>query len=305
MSGLIPRRVRVLVNRKSGLMWSFDAVQNALERFWDLPGTELTYQFCKSADDGRMKARQAVESEHDVLLVMGGDGTINSVASVLIGTNTALGAIPMGSGNGFARHFGIPLAPEKAVQSLANASIARIDVGMVDERPFLVTCSMAWDAAIVRSFEKSPVRGILPYIFAGVYEFLEYEPQEMTVELDSGETLSFALPLVFTIANLTQYGGGAVIAPHARPDDGLLELVVASRQDIARLFSNIIKLFHGAVTDVPEVVFHSFKSLKVKRQNPTAIQIDGELAPAPAEITVKTLPKALNVLVPRVRNETD
>lgn len=292
------RKVRILVNRHSGFMWSFKAVQAAFDRYWDTAGNDLSYQFCHSPEDGRLKARRAVEQGFDILLVVGGDGTVNTTASELVNTSTVLGVIPMGSGNGFARHFGIPLRPEEAARTLATAGMHSIDVGMVNEKPFLVTCSMAWDAALVKSFERSPVRGILPYVFAGVYEFLGYDPQKITVELDSGEVLTFPDPVVFTIANLTQYGGGAVIATDAQPDDGMLDLVVARKQDVPVLAANIHRLLNGSIAELPRVVCRRFRSLTATRANATQIQVDGELTDAPQTLSVRAIPRCLNVLVP-------
>jgi diacylglycerol kinase (ATP) len=100
-------------------------------------------------------------------------------------------------------------------------------VGVVNDIPFFVTCSMAWDAAIVRTFEKFPFRGILPYVFAGVQEFFDYKRQNMRVLFDDGEVRDLVEPVILTIANLTQFGGGAVIAPQAKADDGQLEFISA------------------------------------------------------------------------------
>lgn len=295
----ILRRVRILVNRRSGFMWSFDNVQRAFDEYWDVPENDLSYQFCKDPEDGRTKALRAVEQGVDILLVVGGDGTISTTGTSLIGTDTVLGAIPMGSGNGFARHFGISLKPEEAALDLATAEVKAIDVGCADGRPFLATCSMAWDAAIVRSFQKSPVRGILPYVFAGVYEFFDYTPQRIEATLDDDETLSFPDPLVFTIANLTQYGGDLRITSDAEPDDGNLELVVARKQDVPTLLSRALKLTTHSLADLPKVVYRRFKKLRVERPSPAVIQIDGELVDAPATVEVEVRPRCLKVLVPR------
>ncbi|MGD8413980.1 MAG: diacylglycerol kinase family protein [Candidatus Latescibacterota bacterium] len=292
------RNVRVLVNRRSGFKWKFEAIQEAFDRHWDTPGRQLTYQFCKNPEDGRDKARRAVEDGCDLLLVLGGDGTVSSIGSSLIGTNAALGAVPMGSGNGFARHFGIPLKPEDAAGSLARGRVKRIDVGTCNDRPFLVSCSMAWDAALVRSFEKSPVRGILPYVFAGTYEFIGYQPQPVTLILDDDEQLHFPDPLVLTVANLTEYGGGTVISASAQPDDGRLELVVARRQDIATLLANIHKLVGGSISELPKVLSRQFRHMTVERERAGPTQADGEVIDAPARLEVAVKPKALNVLIP-------
>lgn len=273
-------------------------MRREIDRYWDVPGIDLSYQFCQSVADSGEKVKRAVDACIDTILVAGGDGTISSVGRALVGTDVELGVVPTGSGNGFARHFGIPLSPPKAVAAMAKAKTMRIDVGVVNNTPFLVTCSMAWDASIARSFAALPVRGVLPYVFAGVQEFLGYKPQPVDIRFDSGEELHVEDPFVFTIANLTQYGGGALIAPHARPDDGSLELVVALRQDAPKLVANVGRLFNGTLDQLPEVVFRSFERMTVRREHAAPIQIDGELVDAPAEIEVRVVPGALNVLVP-------
>jgi len=293
------RRVLVLINPKSGLPRSFLATRLALDRFWDQPGTELIYQFSQSQEDGIAKARRAVEQGFGTILVSGGAGTVSTISRELVNTDVSVGIIPAGSGNGFARHFGIPLSLGRAVAALANATVQKIDVGVVNGLPFFVTCSMAWDAALVQSFERSPVRGIVPYVFAGVQGLLEYRPQDMDVEiLDAPETFHLRKPMIFTIANLTQYGGGAIIAPDAKPDDGKLELVVGLQQDAAVLLANLARLFSGSLNRIPHIKTRSFESMTVRREDPTQIQVDGELIDAPQEINISVIPHGLNVLVP-------
>jgi diacylglycerol kinase (ATP) len=294
----IRRRIVVLVNPHSGTTWSFGALRKAVDRWWEQPGTDVKYQFTQSAEDGAAKARRCVEEGVSAVLAVGGDGTVSSIGRALVGTPVALGAIPVGSGNGFARHFGIPLSAGRAVQALATATVQPVDVGIVNDRPFLVTCSMAWDASIVRSFEKMPVRGFVPYLFAGAQELIGYRPQPLDVILDAGAPLHFADPLVFTVANLTQFGGGARIAPQARHDDGLLQLVVALRQDGPKLLANLLRLFDGSIQQIPEVQFRSFRTMRVRRAHAAPIQIDGELVDAPPDVEFSVKPGALNVLVP-------
>ncbi len=285
------------------MWWSSAGLQQSLQQHWDLPGVQLTYQYSKSAEDGQEKTRRALAEGVDTIVVVGGDGMVNSIGSVLIGTGVALGVIPAGSGNGFARHFGIPLSAEKAASALAVAEEVLIDVGTANGRPFFVTCSMAWDAALVRTFDKSPVRGVLPYVFAAAYEYLEYKPQSFTVTLDDGEALSFPRPLLFTVANLTQYGGGAQVAPQAEHDDGVLELVTLSRDDAPRALTQLPRLFDGTMDKIHGVVTRRFTRLSVHRQRPAPLQVDGELVEAAAEVNVAVIPRGLNVLVPRTSGE--
>ncbi len=299
------RRVRVLINPKSGTGQSFRVLREAMDRFWEGPETFVSYQFMQGPADGVRKARMAVEDGTDTVLVVGGDGTVSTVGRVLVGHDTALGVIPAGSGNGFARHFELDLRIGKAVEQLAKGKAQRIDVGVVNGMPFFVTCSMAWDAAIVRTFEKYPVRGIVPYVFAGVQEFFEYKYQDMQVVFDDdGEKLLLKKPFLLTVANLTQFGGGAVIAPHAKEDDGQLEFVGCLQKDFPVVLANVRRLFDGSIQRMPQVVMRSASSFRIMREHGAPIQVDGELVEADdptVEITVR--PKSLRVLVPHTAGE--
>ena len=137
------RRVRVLVNPKSGLGFSFDSFWGIVEEQFGPFGADVSYQFSRDVADGRRKAESAVRDGVDALIVVGGDGMVNSIGSALVGTPVALGVVPTGSGNGFARHFGIPLDLPGAVRALARSRRRAIDVGAANGRPFFVTCSLA------------------------------------------------------------------------------------------------------------------------------------------------------------------
>jgi len=292
------RRVRVLVNPKSGLGFSFDSFWGIVEEQFGPFGADVSYQFSRDVADGRRKAEGAVRDGVDALIVVGGDGMVNSIGSALVGTPVALGVVPTGSGNGFARHFGIPLDLPGAVRALARSRRRAIDVGAANGRPFFVTCSLAWDAAIVRGFEAFPFRGIVPYVFAAASELIAYEPQPFEVALDGEPAQVFADPVIFTLANLTQYGGGAQIAPQARSDDGQMEMVVVLRQDLPLVLVNVARWYTGTLDRLPQVLTRRFRTLTVRRRRATPIQLDGELVEAGAEVEIRLLPQTLSVLVP-------
>ncbi len=296
------KRVRVIVNPKSGFGSSMGSLASAVEAAWANDETEVTYEFSRDKKDSQRKVRLALEDGVSSILVAGGDGMVNTVGRELIGTDTALGVLPCGSGNGFARHFGIPLDPESAARALTNAEVRRIDVGTANDRPFFVTCGMAWDAAIVRSFERSPVRGILPYVFAGAYELFEYRPSRFEVSFDDGETVVYDKPMVFTAANLTQYGGGARIAPRACENDGFLELVVVTKADAGKAVASFARLFDGTLEKAAGVTNRRFSGMTVRRGTHDPIQLDGELVETSADVRIGLIPAALPVLIPRARS---
>jgi diacylglycerol kinase family enzyme len=292
-------KVRILINPNSGMGFALDRIRTALIDHWDKPENDLSLQFSLSKEDGQAKARRAVEDGIGKLLVVGGDGMVNSIGSVLIGTNTALGVIPAGSGNGFARHFNTPLDIAKAAEALASAQTQKIDVGYANGQPFFVTCSLAWDAALVDLFEKSPVRGVLPYVFSAAFKLFDYTPQPFTLCIDDGDEFTIDDPQVCTVANLTQYGGGAQIAPGAKADDGQLLLVTVRKRDLPMVILMLRKLFDGTIDQLSGIHTKPFRTLTVRRKEAGPMQLDGELLSAPAEVKITVQQNALNVLVPQ------
>lgn len=299
------RKVHVLVNPRSGVRGGGSYLLRSIHEVWDSDACELTFQFSRSAEDGQAKTRRAIETGADTILVAGGDGMINSIGPILMGTDVALGVIPTGSGNGFARHFEIPIEPEAAAKALLTGRRVQIDVGVANGHPFFVTCSMAWDAAIARTFAKFPKRGILPYVFAAAYELLDYEVQRFEVRLDDGPWKAFSEPMVFTAANLSQYGGGAQIAPLAHEDDGQLELVVVEKRDTMRIIPNIPRLFTGTLNDTAGVQTYRYRKMTVRREFAFPIQVDGEPIESGPLVEVQVLPRALSVLIPNDGTESD
>jgi diacylglycerol kinase (ATP) len=292
------KRIHVLINPRSGLGQSLGRIVHAFEAAYASQRAELVYQVSRDVDDGRTKAARAVEAGVDQLIVVGGDGMVNTIGSMLLGTDVALGVVPAGSGNGFARHFGIPLSLDRAVVALRDGGWQRIDVGIVDDRPFFVTCSFAADAALAEVFERAPIRGILPYIFGAAQAYFDYEPQPIRLNLDNREMLVFEDPMLLTVANLTQYGAGARIAPQACPDDGSLELIVASRRDIPSMLPGLPRLFNGTVGQLPGLIMRRFQKMEVRRKRAAVIQVDGEVIQAGASLTVRVRRRALTILVP-------
>ncbi|MFT5124921.1 MAG: diacylglycerol kinase (ATP) [Kiritimatiellia bacterium] len=292
------RKIRVIINPNSGLGWSVPELIEAFVDHWDALDVDLAFQISQSPADGKRKVERAIRDRVDCVFAVGGDGVVNSLGSVLAGTSTVLGVIPTGSGNGFARHFNIPLDPVQAVERLRSGQVKAIDVGRVNGHFFCVTCSLGWDAQVVRSFEKSPIRGVLPYIFAGAIELLDYKPVRFRFVIDHGPEMIFDRPIIFTVANLSQYGGGARIAPMACADDGQMELVAVSSHHWQKVVPMMHQLFAGNLSSIPEVHVHQFRHLKVIREAASPIQVDGELVEEVAEVEIDVTPASMNVLIP-------
>jgi len=292
------RRVRALFNPKSGLWTSTSLLLNSVEKNWDIDGIDISYQVSKSIEDGVAKTKRAIDDGVDTIIVIGGDGMVNSIGSALIGTDTALAVIPTGSGNGFARHFDISRDFQTASKALVGGKRMKIDVGYIDNHPFFVTCGLAWDADLVKGFDESPVRGIMPYVFSGIYSWFTYEPQNFKISLDD-KAIEVDNPVVLTVANLTQYGGGAKIAPNASPNDGLLELVEVPQMEPLAFATQVRRLFDGTIRKVPNVKMRRFKRMEVVRERAGAVQVDGELLELGREFVIEIHPQALEIIIPK------
>ncbi len=291
------KQVLVLINPKSGIGGPYKFI-SAIGKTWDTPEHDVSFQFSQSAQDGVDKVRRAIDRGTDTVLVVGGDGMVNTIGSELVNTNIRLGVIPAGSGNGFARHFKTPLNPTGAAEALFNGYTTPIDVGRVNGRMFFVTCSLAWESALVERFEKYPFRGLVPYVLAGAQQLLEYKAQPFHANID-GVAVDFKHPMIFTIANLSQFGSDFTVAPDAKADDGNLELVAIEKGDIPMVVSQIHRLIEKTFHQHPLVTNRHFKKMIVRRENNTPIQIDGEILNTDSEILIEVLPSALNVIIPK------
>lgn len=291
------KQVLVLVNPKSGIVGPYRYIE-AIEKVWDDATHDVSYQFSQSEKDGAEKVRRALARGTQTFLVVGGDGMVNSIGRELVGTEAVMGVIPAGSGNGFARHFQIPLSPERAADALKRGRVQRIDAGKANGHFFFVTCSMAWDAALVETFERYPFRGLVPYVLAGAQQLLEYRAQPFTAKLDGSETIELKQPLIFTVANLSQFGSDVLVAPDACADSGDLELVAIEKKNIPIVISQVHRFVEKTFHKLPQVTCRHFKQMKVTRQNRGPIQLDGEVFHTGETVEIEVFPSALNILIP-------
>ncbi len=252
----------------------------------------------KSHNPDHVRELAEREARNGALMVVavGGDGTVNMAAQGLIGTETILGVIPTGSGNGFARNVGIPLRLEKALELIKEPDIATIDVGSVDDRIFLVTCGIGWEAVIASVFEGSRVRGIFPYATAAISTFLQYEPQQVEITAEPGGWRYSGRPMMLSIANMRELGVNVTISPEARSDDGLLDICMIPRQDLLGVLKYTPEMFRQRTDTIPGYVRRLATDLVIRRQIAGNIHVDGNPFPSGEEISIKVLPAALRIV---------
>jgi YegS/Rv2252/BmrU family lipid kinase len=216
----------------------------------------------------------------------------------LVGTDTALGIVPRGSGNALAREFGVPLDLDGALRVVAEGVPRRVDVAEVNGRRFLSTFGTGLDARVVRRYEREAgkVRGLLPYVVTGIKEFLTFRPTPVRLQL-AGRSRELR-PLLLVIANARMYGGGAVVAPNARMDDGLLDMVYVPPVGLLRGAYYTLKLFAGTLHRGSRVQTMRADSLELDLPEGTAVQLDGEPMTMGGHLSVRCLPSSLLVWVP-------
>lgn len=242
-------------------------------------------------------AKDAAAAGSDIVLAAGGDGTVNEVARGLIGSETSLGILPTGSGNGLGRTLGIPLDPLRALRALATAQVRSIDIGLVNGRPFLNVAGAGFDALVGAAFQrKGGRRGLFGYLELGFRESLSYRAETVCLEA-AGERFD-GKAFIVAFLNGRQYGAGAVVAPTACLDDGLLDVVVFEETSFLEQLAQVPRLFLGGIQHFRAYRHFAAPSAVLTCERPLRHHRDGEPEEAERHLEVRLSPKALKVLVP-------
>ena len=231
------------------------------------------------------------------VIAAGGDGTINEVASQLVNSQTNLGIIPLGSGNGFARAVGIPMESEKAINVLFQGHTRAFDAGKINDKYFFAVAGVGLDASIGRRFQEYHTRGPLPYFYLGIKSYFEYGYPGFKIV--TNKTKMKVNPLLITIANAPQFGNNAFIAPQADMHDGLLDICILNKMNVIKSVAALVKLFNGKIQTVAD--YHSLKTDHAEiytENNPLIYHIDGEPYITDDKIQIGIIKNAINVLTP-------
>jgi len=285
-------KILFIVNPFSGIK-NWEKVVGYIKNAWDTSGHTYEVQTIWQMHQGEELARQAVVDGYDIVAAVGGDGTVNEIARGLIGSDTALAVIPAGSGNGFARHFNIPLSRQKAVKRLLNPEYFQMDVGEINGQMFLITCGAGMDGNISKLFNASPRRGLLSYFSAVIRSLLGYKLPIVKIVLE--ENVIEVEPIFITAANLSQYGGGVRIAPGADPFDGYLDLCIVKRMSPLLVLYHWPKIFTGRIRRIPATTIIKVKDVTIHTEFSEPVHYDGESMEPVNKLKVKIKPKALKI----------
>ncbi|MBR1687888.1 MAG: YegS/Rv2252/BmrU family lipid kinase [Prevotella sp.] len=239
-------------------------------------------------------ARQCTKDGTDIVVAVGGDGTVNEVARSLVHSETALGIIPCGSGNGLARHLCIPLDPKKALNIINHCKIEAFDYGVINDLPFFCTCGMGFDAFISLKFAEAGKRGPITYVENVLKEGLKYKPETYEVEDETGARRYKAF--LIACANASQYGNNAYIAPHASMMDGVMDVIIMEPFTAFDAPQISIDMFNKTLDKNSKIKTFKAKRIHIRRSTPGAIHYDGDPIMTGTDIDVHIEPMGIKIV---------
>lgn len=288
------KRVVFIVNPISGTQ-SKKSVVEKIEKYADGETLDIRIVPTQYAGHANQIASECVQEGVDIVVAVGGDGTINEVARALVHTPVTLGIIPCGSGNGLARHLHIPMDVKKAIETINRGVVETIDYGKINDIPYFCTCGVGFDAFISMKFAQAGKRGISSYIENTLREGLRYEPETYEIENEDGSTHYKAF--LITCANASQYGNNFYIAPKASLCDGLMDVIIMEPFTMLDAPAISFQMINGTLDQNSKIKTLRCKRLKIHRSKPGFIHFDGDPVMAEADLTVELIGKGLNVII--------
>lgn len=295
------KRVTFIVNPISGTQ-NKKGVTEKIKKYTDEEKFDISIVPTQYAGHASEIAARCVADGADIVVAVGGDGTINETARALVHTPTTLGIIPCGSGNGLARHLQIPMDVKKAIETINQCVIEKIDYGKINGIPYFCTCGVGFDAFISMKFAQAGKRGIATYIENTLREGLRYEPETYEIENEDGSMKHEAF--LITCANASQYGNNFYIAPKASLCDGLMDVIIMEPFTMLDAPAISFQMINGTLDQNSKIKTIRCKQLKIHRSKPGVIHFDGDPVMAEADLTVEIIEKGLNVIIGQHEEKT-
>jgi YegS/Rv2252/BmrU family lipid kinase len=289
------RKIRFIVNPisgthdKSAVVSMLGSVIDADRYTWDVAYTERAGHAVEIAAD-------AAAAGIDVVVAVGGDGTVNEIGRSLVGTNTALAIIPLGSGNGLARHLHIPMDVRRALEVINDGAVDVIDYGLIDDQCFFCTCGIGFDAFVSKKFAEAGRRGVLTYLETTLQECVTYRPETYEIETEDG--IYDYEAFLIACGNASQYGNNAYIAPQATLTDGLLDVTVLEPFTVLDVPSLAYQLFNKKIDKNSRIKTLRCKRLSIHRSSPGVVHYDGDPLQAGTDINIRVVSRGLHVVIP-------
>ncbi len=289
------KKILFVINQKSGVKGKTD-FPALIDSCIDKNTIDSEIAFTKAPKHGTQLSREAASKGYDVVVAVGGDGSVNEVAKGLMGFETALGFIPTGSGNGMARHMKIPMDYKKALEVINTGREVRIDTFKVNDEFCIGTFGVGFDGHVAHLFANSSKRGFVSYIKIVLSEFYKYKPTRYEMKID-GEDFSKECFLL-TFANSSQFGNNAVIAPFAEVQDGILDISMVRQFPLISAPMLLFRLMNETIHKSRFFNMKRAKEIIVKNNTELQGHIDGEPVTFATDLQIKIVPSSLNVLVP-------
>jgi YegS/Rv2252/BmrU family lipid kinase len=287
------KRIIFIINPISGTH-SKEEIPALIDKIIDKERFDYQVIMTEYAGHAAEIARQAANDGVDAVVAVGGDGTVNEVARSVIHTQTAMGIIPCGSGNGLARHLCLPMETEKALAIINEFQIEAFDYGLINGQPFFCTCGMGFDAFISLKFAESGKRGPITYVENVLKEGLKYKPETYEIEDETG-TKHYKAFLI-ACANASQYGNNAYIAPGATMKDGEMDVIVMEPFDVLDAPQIAADLFMKTLGNNSKIKTFRTRSLHIHRKAPGAIHYDGDPMMTDSDIDVHIEHLGINIV---------
>ncbi|MFL5250946.1 MAG: diacylglycerol/lipid kinase family protein [Myxococcales bacterium] len=301
MAGTQPR-IRVLVNPSSGAKAGIptntaaeEEVRSAVER--QFPGLGEEIIITESEEEAIAATRDAVAQGYQIVVAAGGDGTVGTVACELLGKETALGILPLGSVMNVARMLDIPRDLESAAAIIATSDVRTIDVGEAKGQIFFEGGSVGLNAAVFREAQQADSdSGRYRALRTALWVLLRYRPPRMVLHLDDRVLTTRALAVA--VANGPYSGLGFTIAPDAAVDDGKFDVVIFSRFSRTELIRYFASIAFGRRRYSAKTATYRSSRVHIEGVHPLPCRADGhDLGSTPVEYAVR--PGALRVVAPR------
>lgn len=285
-------RLYIIVNPISGRS-SKKNIMSSITDAIDMQKYDVTIRFTNHPGHATELASEAVAEGYDVVVAVGGDGTVNEVARALVGTDAALGIVPCGSGNGLARHLHIPMNARKAVEIINAGKVDAIDVITVNGQYCFCTAGVGYDAKVSAEYAKESRRGLVTYAKKAIEGWLEYEPEEYIIEVNGQILKRRALAIV--CANANQWGNDFHVAPKASLKDGLIDVTIIHPMKLQNVISMPVQMLGYSFDRNPDVETIKTQSIIIKRSTTDCIHIDGEPVEMGKDINVQIIKRRLKV----------
>lgn len=287
------QRIRFIVNPISGVGRQ-KVIPQLVEQHLDHNKFDHEIVYTEAAKHAIELSKKAAEDGIDIVAIVGGDGSVNEAGSGLVGTKTALAIIPTGSGNGLAHHLHLPIDLAAAIKVINNHQIKVIDTGKMNEHPFMGVSGAGFDALIAYEFSKFGKRGFFSYFKIVLREYFKYKEDEYEVVTDNDQFKRKAF--LVTVANSSQYGNRATIAPEAIIDDGNLRICILKKFPLVYAPFIAMRLFNKTIHK--SRYMETFKGSKfVLQKKGVRTHVDGEPIEIESGLTFEVVPSSLRVVV--------